>query len=179
MTELQSTMEKCRCGAVSATSRRYEDAMPVSVYGLKCRGCQYQAVLTGEDSLSSLDFILESIQDLICPKCKRKNIAFLTKKPEEGEHLSPTQMRMAFTGFGLPDEQRVTLELIEELFTEVGVSRVETSLSPAKRVLIRSFVFNDGRVVYLGPSGFGVAAFKVTTGEADASSDIHQAQESP
>jgi len=148
----------------------------ISIYGLKCRVCHFQAVF-GDDPSGAEELLSMSISELTCPKCGYANVAYLVDLSGQEVELAVCEMRRAFTGFGLPDEQVLSKELLHELFTEVGVESVTVEPSPMKRVLIRNIVFKDGRCVWLAPSGFGVAAFKVTR-RSDASSDIHEAEES-
>lgn len=139
-------------------------AAPIQIYGLKCLSCKFMAILTDSDP----DFVSLPLQALTCPKCGAMSVVYMTEQGDKGAALlSVSEMRKAFTGFGLPSENDISPDNLHYLFVEVGVDSVDLETSPENRVLIRNVTFENGKTVWLAPSGLGVAALKITTGEID------------
>lgn len=105
-----------------------------------------------------------------CPRCGGKARGMLEQEVNPDlmavlqlQEATPAEAFAAFNGLGFPDEQKCSLEAVQELLTRVPIVKVVgQDVLGMERALIDSFELQDGTRVYLGAGGEGVVIYRIT-----------------
>ena len=104
-----------------------------------------------------------------CPHCDRMARAILEQDADPNalqtltlQDLTPQEAFAVFNGFGLPQEQRCSLEIVQALLREQPVRKVlGKNVSGAERTILDALELWDGTKVYFGAGAEGAVIYRI------------------
>lgn len=105
-----------------------------------------------------------------CPRCGKNARGFLEKMVDPKvlqalvlQEATPQEAFAAFHGMGFPDEQRCSLETVQELLLGTPVRRViGKNVTGQERTIIDALELWDGTRVHFGAGAEGAVIYRIT-----------------
>lgn len=132
-------------------------------------------VVTDPNSVRELEYLVGRQSDFWpnkypCPRCGENGSAIDEREADpralqllELVDLTPAEAFSVLNGLGFPDEQRCTLEVVEELLQKTAVRRVVgRNVAGMERTVIDALELVDGTKVHFGSGADGAVIYRIT-----------------